>query len=155
MIIVAHILGFALIVIASTFDFMHFSLDAQKLKYFIDLPSILIILAPTIFYAGTVHGWGIYGNAWRALLGNIDGVDRKELEPTRLCLRDLGNLSLIWGVLGTFVGWIILLQDMDNIVEQWGLYPALAVSIITLFYGILLYMLCLVSKSRVERRLID
>ena len=88
-------------------------------------------------------------------MGNIDGIDRKELEPTRLCLRDLGNLSLIWGVLGTFVGWIILLQDMDNIVEQWGLYPALAVSIITLFYGILLYMLCLVSKSRVERRLID
>ena len=56
MIIVAHILGFALIVIASTFDFMHFSLDAQKLKYFIDLPSILIILVPTIFYSGTVHG---------------------------------------------------------------------------------------------------
>ena len=127
----------------------------QEASYFIYLPSIPIILLPTIFYAGTVHGWGIYGNAWKALLGNIDGIDRKELEPTRLCLRDLGNLSLIWGVLGTFVGWIILLQDMDNIVEQWGLYPALAVSIITLFYGILLYMLCLVSKSRVERRLID
>ena len=49
MIIVAHILGFALIVIASTFDVMHFSLDAQKIKYFIELPSILDILAPTIF----------------------------------------------------------------------------------------------------------
>jgi len=155
MIIAAHILGFALIFIASSFDFMNFSLKASNLKFFVDLPSLLIVLLPTIYYAATVHGWGIYGNSWKALLGSVDGIPKNQLEPTRLCLRDLGNLSLIWGILGTFLGVILLLQDSSGVVEQWGPYPAIAVSLITLFYGILFYMLCLVSKSRIERRIID
>ena len=155
MIIVAHILGFALIFIASSFDFMNFSLKASNLQFFVDLPSLIIVLLPTIYYAATVHGWGIYGNSWKALLGSVDGIPKNQLEPTRLCLRDLGNLSLIWGILGTFLGVILLLQDSSGVVEQWGPYPAIAVSLITLFYGILFYMLCLVSKSRIERRIID
>ena len=155
MIIVAHILGFALIFIASSFDFMNFSLKASNLQFFVDLPSLIIVLLPTIYYAATVHGWGIYGNSWKALLGSVDGIPKNQLEPTRLCLRDLGNLSLIWGILGTFLGVILLLQDSSGVVEQWGLYPAIAVSLITLFYGILFYMLCLVSKSRIERQIID
>ena len=155
MIIVAHILGFALIFIASSFDFMNFSLKASNLQFFVDLPSLIIVLLPTIYYAATVHGWGIYGNSWKALLGSVDGIPKNQLEPTRLCLRDLGNLSLIWGILGTFLGVILLLQDSSGVVEQWGLYPAIAVSLITLFYGILFHMLCLVSKSRIERRVID
>ena len=155
MIIVAHILGFALIFIASSFDFMNFSLKASNLQFFVDLPSLIIVLLPTIYYAATVHGWGIYGNSWKALLGSVDWIPKNQLEPTRLCLRDLGNLSLIWGILGTFLGVILLLQDSSGVVEQWGLYPAIAVSLITLFYGILFYMLCLVSKSRIERRIID
>ena len=155
MIIVAHILGFALIFIASSFDFVNFSLKASNLQSFVDLPSLIIVLLPTIYYAATVHGWGIYGNSWKALLGSVDGIPKNQLEPTRLCLRDLGNLSLIWGILGTFLGVILLLQDSSGVVEQWGPYPAIAVSLITLFYGILFYMLCLVSKSRIERRIID
>ncbi|MEK9764186.1 MAG: MotA/TolQ/ExbB proton channel family protein [Deltaproteobacteria bacterium] len=155
MIIVAHILGFALIFIASSFDFMNFSLKASNLQFFVDLPSLIIVLLPTIYYAATVHGWGIYGNSWKALLGSVEGIPKNQLEPTRLCLRDLGNLSLIWGILGTFLGVILLLQDSSGVIEQWGLYPAIAVSLITLFYGILFYMLCLVSKSRIERRIID
>ena len=155
MIIVAHILGFALIFIASSFDFTNFGLKASNLQFFVDLPSLIIVLLPTIYYAATVHGWGIYGNSWKALLGSIDGIPKDQLEPTRLCLRDLGNLSLIWGILGTFLGVILLLQDSSGVVEQWGPYPAIAVSLITLFYGILFYMLCLVSKSRIERRIID
>ena len=155
MIIIAHILGFALIFIASSFDFVNFSLKASNLQFFVDLPSLIIVLLPTIYYAATVHGWGIYGNSWKALLGSVDGIPKNQLEPTRLCLRDLGNLSLIWGILGTFLGVILLLQDSSGVVEQWGPYPAIAVSLITLFYGILFYMLCLVSKSRIERRVID
>ena len=155
MIIVAHILGFALIFIASSFDFMNFSLKASNLQFFVDLPSLLIVLLPTIYYAATVHGWGIYGNTWKALLGSVDGIPKNQLEPTRLCLRDLGNLSLIWGILGTFLGVILLLQDSSGVIEQWWLNPAIAVSLITLFYGILFYMLCLASKSRIERRIID
>ncbi len=67
MIIVAHILGFALIFIASSFDFMNFSLKASNLQFFVDLPSLIIVLLPTIYYAATVHGWKCWWDSKKSI----------------------------------------------------------------------------------------
>lgn len=155
MMVIAHLLGFALIFIACTFDFMRLALMPEKIQYVLDIPSLIIVVLPTIYYAVSVHGWKSYGNSWKALLGSVKNIDKSQLEPTRLCLRDLGNLSLIWGILGTFVGAILMLREMDSVLSQDALFLAVAISLITLFYGIILYMLCLVSKSRIERRLVE
>ena len=153
--VIAHLLGFALIFIACTFDFMRLALMPEKIQYVLDIPSLIIVVLPTIYYAISVHGWKSYGNSWKALLGSVKNIDKSQLEPTRLCLRDLGNLSLIWGILGTFVGAILILREMVSVLSQDALFLAVAISLITLFYGIILYMLCLVSKSRIERRLME
>ena len=155
MMVIAHLLGFALIFIACTFDFMRLALMPEKIQYVLDIPSLIIVVLPTIYYTISVHGWKSYGNSWKALLGSVKNIDKSQLEPTRLCLRDLGNLSLIWGILGTFVGAILMLREMDSVLSQDALFLAVAISLITLFYGIILYMLCLVSKSRIERRLME
>ena len=155
MMVIAHLLGFALIFIACTFDFMRLALMPEKIQYVLDIPSLIIVVLPTVYYSVSVHGWKSYGNSWKALLGSVKNIDKSQLEPTKLCLRDLGNLSLIWGILGTFVGAILTLREMMSILSQETLFPALAISLITLFYGIILYMLCLVSKSRIERRLVE
>ena len=153
--VIAHLLGFALIFIACTFDFMRLALMPEKIQYVLDIPSLIIVVLPTIYYTISVHGWKSYGNSWKALLGSVKNIDKSQLEPTKLCLRDLGNLSLIWGILGTFVGAILMLREMEGVLSQDNLFPAVALSLITLFYGIILYMLCLVSKSRIERRLME
>ena len=153
--VIAHLLGFALIFIACTFDFMRLALMPEKIQYVLDIPSLIIVVLPTIYYAVSVHGWKSYGNSWKALLGSVKNIDKSQLEPTKLCLRDLGNLSLIWGILGTFVGTILMLREMESALSQDTLFPAVAISLITLFYGIILYMLCLVSNSRIERRLVE
>ena len=153
--VIAHLLGFALIFIACTFDFMRLALMPEKIQYVLDIPSLIIVVLPTVYYSVSVHGWKSYGNSWKALLGSIKNIDKSQLEPTKLCLRDLGTLSLIWGILGTFVGAILTLREMMSILSQETLFPAIAISLITLFYGIILYMLCLVSKSRIERRLVE
>ena len=155
MMVIAHLLGFVLIFIACTFDFMHLALMPEKIQYVLDIPSLIIVVLPTIYYAVSVHGWKSYGNSWKALLGSVKNIDKSQLEPTKLCLRDLGNLSLIWGILGTFVGTILMLREMESALSQDTLFPAVAISLITLFYGIILYMLCLVSNSRIERRLVE
>ncbi|OUT67387.1 MAG: hypothetical protein CBB81_01305 [Cellvibrionales bacterium TMED21] len=155
MMVIAHLLGFALIFIACTFDFMRLALMPKKIQYVLDIPSLIIVVLPTIYYAVSVHGWKSYGNSWKALLGSVKNIDKSQLEPTKLCLRDLGNLSLIWGILGTFVGTILMLREMESALSQDTLFPAVAISLITLFYGIILYMLCLVSNSRIERRLVE
>jgi len=153
--VIAHLLGFALIFIACTFDFMRLALMPEKIQYVLDIPSLIIVVLPTIYYTISVHGWKSYGNSWKALLGSVKNIDKSQLEPTKLCLRDLGNLSLIWGILGTFVGAILMLREMETVLSQDTLFPAVGISLITLFYGIILYMLCLVSKSRIERRLME
>ena len=155
MMVIAHLLGFALIFIACTFDFMRLALMPEKIQYVLDIPSLIIVVLPTIYYAISVHGWKSYGNSWKALLGSVKNIDKSQLEPTRLCLRDLGNLSLIWGILGTFVGAILMLREMETVLSQDTLFPAVGISLITLFYGIILYMLCLFSKSRIEQRLVE
>jgi len=155
MMVIAHLLGFVLIFIACTFDFMRLALMPEKIQYVLDIPSLIIVVLPTIYYTISVHGWKSYGNSWSALLGSVKNIDKSQLEPTKLCLRDLGNLSLIWGILGTFVGAILMLREMETVLSQDTLFPAVGISLITLFYGIILYMLCLVSKSRIERRLIE
>ena len=153
--VIAHLLGFALIFIACTFDFMHLALMPEKIQYVLDIPSLIIVVLPTVYYSVSVHGWKSYGNSWKALLGSVKNIDKSQLEPTKLCLRDLGTLSLIWGILGTFVGAILTLREMESILSQDSLFTAVAISLITLFYGIILYMLCLVSKSRIELRLAE
>ena len=155
MMVIAHLLGFALIFIACTFDFTRLALMPEKIQYVLDIPSLIIVVLPTVYYSVSVHGWKSYGNSWKALLGSVKNIDKSQLEPTKLCLRDLGTLSLIWGILGTFVGAILTLREMESILSQDSLFPAVAISLITLFYGIILYMLCLVSKSRIERRLLE
>ena len=153
--VIAHLLGFALIFIACTFDFMRLALMPEKIQYVLDIPSLIIVVLPTVYYSVSVHGRKSYGNSWKALLGSVKNIDKSQLEPTKLCLRDLGTLSLIWGILGTFVGAILTLREMESVLSQDSLFPAVAISLITLFYGIILYMLCLVSKSRIERRLLE
>ena len=155
MMVIAHLLGFALIFIACTFDFMRLALMPEKIQYVLDIPSLIIVVLPTVYYSVSVHGWKSYGNSWKALLGSVKNIDKSQLEPTKLCLRDLGTLSLIWGILGTFVGAILTLREMESVLSQDSLFPAVAISLITLFYGIILYMLCLVSKSRIELRLAE
>ena len=155
MMVIAHLLGFVLIFIACTFDFMHLALMPEKIQYVLDIPSLIIVVLPTVYYSVSVHGWKSYGNSWKALLGSVKNIDKSQLEPTKLCLRDLGTLSLIWGILGTFVGAILTLREMESILSQDSLFQAVAISLITLFYGIILYMLCLVSKSRIELRLAE
>ena len=55
--VIAHLLGFALIFIACTFDFMRLALMPEKIRYVLDIPSLIIVVLPTIYYAISVHGW--------------------------------------------------------------------------------------------------
>ncbi|MDG2196629.1 MAG: hypothetical protein P8O70_07025 [SAR324 cluster bacterium] len=63
MMVIAHLLGFALIFIACTFDFMRLALMPEKIQYVLDIPSLIIVVLPTIYYTISVHGWKSYGNS--------------------------------------------------------------------------------------------
>ena len=49
MVVIAHLLRFALIFIACTFDFMRLALVPEKIKCLLDIPSLIIVALPTVY----------------------------------------------------------------------------------------------------------
>ena len=58
-------------------------------------------------------------------------------------------MSLVMGIIGTLIGLTIILQNFQNIEDNLG--PALAIAIITLYYGFLFKALFMFTSSKVEK----
>ena len=140
---------FVLLIVATSFDFNTFQFHVGNLKYFIDLPSLLIILIPTILFAIGSYSRETYFKTWSISFGNPENCDQSELIEVNKCLNTMGNMSIVMGILGTLIGLILILQNFHNIGENLG--PSLAVAIITLYYGFLFKALFMSASSKVEK----
>ena len=188
-------LAFGLVTSAIVFDFQNFVFDPGKLQYFIDFPSVLIVIGGTFasvltsFPLKKVLRLGpVMGKVFRqspeelietltliidvskiarknilaiedalpsidnSFLRNglrlvVDRVDRelvidilhsemRYLELRRdeeiLIMKTFASLAPAFGMMGTLVGLIILLQNLS---DPSAIGPAMAVAIITTFYG--------------------
>ena len=140
---------FVLLIVATSFDFNTFQFHVGNLKYFIDLPSLLIILIPTILFAIGSYSRETYVKTWSISFGNPENCNQSELIEVNKCLNTMGNMSIVMGILGTLIGLILILQNFHNIGENLG--PSLAVTIITLYYGFLFKALFMSASSKVEK----
>ena len=104
---------------AISFDFFNFQWHLGNLKYFIDLPSLIIVLGPTIVFAIGSYSWETYVKTWSIPFGNPENNEQSELVEVNKCLNSMGNMSVVMGIVGTFVGFIILLQNLQ-ILEEIG-----------------------------------
>ncbi len=144
-----------LIFIACTFDFMRLALVPEKSN-----TSLIFPRSSSLFFDGLFpqsrYMAGKAGKELKPCLDSVKCIDKSQLEPTKLCLRDMGNNPFPdLKNSGNLSRAILMLREMESVLNQDSLLPAIAISLITLFYGIILYMLCLVSKSRIERRLVE
>ena len=189
------ILGFTLLLIAMCFDFSTFQVNIGNLAYFIDIPSLLIVVGGTV--ASVLISWpmgdakglfGFVGKTWKpspvqlvetlTLIVDVAKIARKNILAIEDALPSIENLFLrgglrlvvdrvdrqdivdmlahqikydqaakeseigvvgsaaslcpAWGMLGTLVGLILLLQNLD---DPSMIGPAMAVALITTFYG--------------------
>ena len=193
--LIGNILAWVLLVVAMTFDFVNFSLDIGKLKYFVDVPSLMIVFGGTIASTFILHpmdeaktfGKSI-GATWKpnnvqlvetltlivdvakiarknilaiedalpsienlflrsGLRLVVDRVDRQAIvdmmshemkftmagkDSEAAVLGTMGSLCPAWGMVGTLVGLVLLLQNLD---DPSAIGPAMAVALITTFYG--------------------
>ena len=143
------IVFFVILFFAACFDFFNFQWHIGNLKYFIDFPSLLIVLGPTIVFAICSYSCGTYIKTWSIPFGNPENNEQSELVEVNKCLNSMGNMSVVMGIVGSFVGFIILLQNLQNIGTNWG--PPLAVAVITFFYGFLFKALFMFASSKVEK----
>ena len=136
-----------LTVIATVFDFMNMVFYWKNGLYFVDLPSLLIVVLPAILFGVAATSWKAFGRSWTLPLGSLKKVSLQDARSTSRCLQVMGNTAFIMGVFGTLIGVILILQTLE---DSSMLAAASAVAIITLFYGTLFKLLAYVADQRVR-----
>ena len=143
------IVFFVILTFAISFDPSTLSINLGYIMYLLDIGSLVIVLVPTIVFAIGAYSWETYGKTWSIPFGNPENCEQSELVEVNKCLNSMGNMSVVMGIIGTFIGFILILQNLQNIGENLG--PALAVAVITLFYGFLFKALCMFASSKVDK----
>ena len=142
------IVFFIILILGGCFDFANFQLNLGNLGYFFDLPSFVIVSVPTIVFAIGSYSWETYVKTWSIPFGNPENNEQSELVEVNNCLNFMGNMSVVMGKIGTFIGVKLLL----NYLQQWlGPAPAIAIAIVTLWYGFLFKALFMFASSKVEK----
>ena len=103
---------------------------------------------PTIFFAIGAYSWETYAKTWSVPFGDPENCDQPELVEVSKCLNTMGNMTVVMGIVGTFIG-VILTLNYIQLGED--LAPAIAIAVVTLFYGFLFKALCMFASSKVEK----
>lgn len=93
---------------------------------------------------------GMKGATLQALLElEMHSIDERHTEG-QLILEKMGDLSPAWGMVGTLIGLVIMLLSLD---DPSSIGPAMAVALLTTFYGVLWANLILLpSATKLEQR---
>jgi flagellar motor component MotA len=114
---------------------------------FIDLPSIVLILAFTLamllasgLLPDFLRGFKIMGK-------KVNDFSMLELEKTDIALRLAVKLLLLSGFLGTLIGVIAILTQLNDMSD---FSKSLAVSLLTLLYSVLVVFILMPIKAKVK-----
>ena len=137
----------AIITTAVSLNLESFTFDFTKGLYFLDLPSLLIVLPVAVLFGISATSWRSFGRCWTYSLGGAKQVTMSSASSVARCLKVMGDVALIMGIIGTFIGAILLLQNMHSILN---LGQPLSVTAITLAYGVFFKLLTYVAEQRVQ-----
>ena len=142
------IVFFVILILVSCLDLNNFQFNLVNLAYLIDFPSLVIVIVPTIFFAIGAYSWETYAKTWSVPFGDPENCDQPELVEVSKCLNTMGNMTVVMGIVGTFIGVILTLNYMQLGAD---LAPAIGVAVVTLFYGFLFKALFMFASSKVEK----
>ena len=142
------ILALVIIVIGMSFDFGNFEFKLGNLAYFVDLPSLIIVVIPTLGLAIGNFSWKTYKKTWSIPFGNPENYEQSELIATHKCVNYMGKMFVIMGLIGSLIGVVLTLQTLD---DPKMIGPAVAISIMTLFYSVILKGFCMHRSSKIEQ----
>jgi len=137
----------AIISTAVSLNLESLTFDFTKGFYFLDLPSLLIVLPVAVLFGISATSWRSFGRCWTYSLGRAKQVTISGASSVARCLKVMGDVSLIMGIIGTFIDVMLLLQKMNSILN---LGPYLSVAALTLAYGVFFKLLTYVAEQRVR-----
>lgn len=117
-------------------------------EYFIDFPALIVVLVPTLgFVATAASAKGMSSAFGLAFSSRAPAADEARSAIAALSL--FGELAAAMGVLGMLIGAVLILQNLS---DPAALGPALAVALLTLFYGVIIKLLCYAGQQRIAHR---
>lgn len=125
--------------------------EMYRLRFLIDLPSLIIVLVftvPALFKGGV---WKDFMRAWKLLRKDYT-CHLSELRRTLDVVEMMQKQLIYAGVLCMLMSFITILGQLTS-PEYLG--PNLAVSILTILYAVIFEMLLLPLQLEVKRRIID
>ena len=137
----------AIITAAVSLNFYSLTFDFTKGFYFLDLPSLLMVLPVAVLFGISATSWRSFGRCWTYSLGRAKQVTISGANSVARCLKVMGDVSLIMGLIGTFIDVMLLLQKMNSILN---LAPYLSFASVTLAYGVFFKLLTYVAEQRVR-----
>jgi len=135
----------AVIGAAVVVDFANIALVLTNGFYFLDTPSLILVLPVSILFGISATSWRTYGRCWTYTLGGAKLVSISEANSVARCLKVMGDVSLIMGLIGTFLGTVFTFQ---NLTQDSNLGQELTVASLTLAYGIVLKLVSYVAEQR-------
>ena len=142
------IVFFVILTFAISFDPSTLSVNLGYFMYLLDIGSLVIVLVPTIVFAIGAYSWETYGKTWSIPFGNPENCEQSELIEVNKCLNFMGNMSVMMGIIGTFIGVIL---SLNFLVKGADLTGSIALVVVSLFYGILFKALFMFASSKVEK----
>ena len=95
------------------------------IRAFIDVPSLLVVIGPVIASISAKHGLEGFKELFR------EGENQSKI------LNTMGVTAFLVGAIGAMIGFIIML---GNLQDQAAIGPAMAISLLTTFYGLLIFL---------------
>ncbi|MEN6312973.1 MAG: hypothetical protein ABFD25_01860 [Clostridiaceae bacterium] len=133
--------------IAFLFFLVCSALISTTLSHFIDMPSIVIILAFSIsmlmasgLFPDFLRGFKIIGekvNTWSII----------ELKKTEIALELMIKLLLLSGLLGSLIGLVSILANLNDLSK---LGPCIGVSALSFLYSVVIVFILLPVKAKVN-----
>ena len=122
------------------------------LSLFIDLPSVAIVVGCTVLFTFAHHSFANTIAAFTAALGS-SGVSPAEAKKHVRVLSTTRVLASASGVVGSLIGLVCMLANLD---DPKTIGPAMAVALLTIFYGVIIAELCVASLiNRLRNRMED
>jgi hypothetical protein len=127
----------------------------QTLLYFIDVPQFLYVLLPALGVTAVVHSGRATASGFALALGLARGDEgeaagKEALVKGARAVQFYGQVALWSGVVVTLIEAVI---SAHNAVSLAGFLPALGVSALGVFYGLLIRVVCGLGVQLIKVRL--
>ena len=138
------------IVVFTAVSLMAFWFGSEDFGLFIDIPSLLLIFPPALFFALAATSVKDMKNGLKSLINDELDLSQLELTHAKQFFDVMGNSALLMGFFTTFIGAIAMASHIsaDAFNEVFG--PAFAVCVLVLMYSFGLKTLCYVAAQKIQ-----